>query len=417
MDRPVERKGLLSKRTLIAGAIAIVLLIVAATFYPTLRRWWAAERSYDYARLRIGTVVRGDLERDLSVQGRTVAAFHPTTFSPVSGIVSLRVAAGDAVERGQVLAAVESPELNSRLEQERSTLLSIESDLERQKILAKQRILSDRQAVDLAAVELEAAERAMDRAERTRSEGILNDVEYEKAQDDLRRTRLTLEHARENAALQRETLDFETRNRELQVERQRLLVTELRRQVDELTIRAPVAGVVSRLDVEDHDAVTPGQPLVAVVDLSAFEIEILVPESYADEVGPATPAVVTYEGEEFPGRVKSISPEVEGSQVRGLVTFTGGAPEGLRQNQRLTTRLVLESKTNVLKVARGPFLESGGGRQAYEVTGDTARRIPIRAGATSVSEVEILSGLEEGDRIVISETARFEGARRIYLRR
>ena len=98
------------------------------------------------------------------------------------------------------------------------------------------------------------------------------------------------------------------------------------------------------------------------------------------------------------------------------MVFNGAVPEGLRQNQRVTTRLVLESKTNVLKVARGPFLEEGGGRQVYVIHGNTARLQPIEVGSTSVSEVEILSGLAPGDRIVISGSARFENAEKVFLR-
>lgn len=417
MDRPVERRRRLSVRA-IAGIVAATALAAAAAFsLPRLQSWWSAERSFELARLRTGGVTRGNLQRELSVQGRIIAAFHPTTSSPSSGIVSLMVRAGDVVEEGQILARVDSPELKSRLEQEQSTLLSMESDLGRQRIAAKQSILTDRQAVDLAQVELEAATRAMNRADRSRAEGIVNDVEYEEAQDNLARTRLVLDHAGESAQLREETLEFEIRNRELQVERQRLVVQELGRQVADLAVKAPVAGLVSRLDVEDHDAVTPGQPLVAVVDLSAFEVEILIPENYADEIGHGTPAVITDSGREYAAVVRGISPEVEGSQVRGIVEFTEGSPEGIRQNQRVSARLIMESRHDVLKVARGPFMDSSGGREAYVVLGDTAELRPIETGASSISEVEILSGLEEGETIILSDTTRFEGATRVFLHR
>jgi HlyD family secretion protein len=404
------------RRLVWIGAPVIVVAIAASVLVGPVSRWLAAERSIDVSRVRIAEVVRGDLERDLSVQGRIVAAFHPTTFSPAAGIVRLQVRAGEVVDEGRVLAVVDSPELESRLRQESSTLESLDSDLDRQKILARQEQLADQQKIDLASVELEAARRAMHRAERSRQEGILNDVEYEKAEDDLRRSELALDHARQDSLLAAETLEFEIRNGELQVERQREVVADLRRRVEELSVRAPVAGLVSRLDVNDHDAVTTGQPLVTVVDLSAFEIEILVPESYADEIGPGTPAVVTFAGESYTGEVKVVSPEVEGSQVRGIVAFTGQAPEGLRQNQRVSTRLVLESRRDVLKVARGPFLEAGGGREAYRVEGDTATLRPIEIGAVSVDEAEVVSGLQAGDRIIISDTGRFENAKTVFLR-
>jgi HlyD family secretion protein len=416
MDQPVRSSGLRGRRWLFPGAAIGALLLIVGFAAPSVSRWLRSERSIDMSKVRVATVVRGDLERDVSVQGRIVAAFHPTTSSPAAGIVALKVRAGDVVEKDQVLAVVSSPELESRLQQERSSLLALQSALGRQRIQTRQKILSDRQAIDLAGVELEAARRAMSRAEEIRAAGLLNAVEYEKAQDDLARTELALIHARESANLERESLDLEVRNRELEVQRHRLLVADLERQVSDLEVRAPVEGLVSRLDAQDHDPVTTGQPLVAVVDLSAFEIEIMVPEGYADEIGPRTPAVVTWSGEEYAGRVKSISPEVEGSQVRGIVTFEGASPEGLRQNQRVSTRVVLESRTDVLKVRRGPFLESGGGHEAYLVADGMARRRAIRAGAASVDEVEILSGLEEGDQIIISDTGRFEGVDGVYLR-
>lgn len=416
MDRPVARRRTLPRRLLTVGLPAIALLAAGAWFAPRAARWMTTERSVDMSRVRLGTVTRGDLERDLSVQGRVIAAFHPTTFSPASGIVTLRVRAGEVVEEGQVLATLDSPELRNRLEQERSALAALEAGLERLKIEAKQKRLARQQAIDLAELELVAAQRAMGRAEQSRREGIINDVEYETAQDELQRTELERTHARQDAELEAETLDFEVRNSEHDVDRQRLAVAEHERQVRELSIRAPVAGLVSRIDVQDRDAVEPGRPLITVVDLSAFEIEVLIPENYADEVGMGTPAVIRNGTEEYPGEVRGVSPEVESGQVRGTVAFTGSVPEGLRQSQRVSTRLILESRVDVLKVPRGPFLEDGGGSSAFVVNGGVAQRKQIRIGATSVGEVEIVAGLEVGDRIIISDTARYAQADRLFLR-
>jgi HlyD family secretion protein len=195
------------------------------------------------------------------------------------------------------------------------------------------------------------------------------------------------------------------------------LVEELERQVGALTIRSPVSGLVSRLLIEDHDAVAPGQGLITVVDLSALEIEIQVPESFADEIIIGTDAVVTYEGEAFPGTVTSISPEVEGSRVQGRVAFDVTPPRGLKQNQRVQAKLLMDTQVDVLKSPRGPFLEAGGGRQAYVIEDGIAVLRPIQVGAISLAEVEIVSGLELGEQLIISDTARFEGAKKVLLRR
>jgi len=97
------------------------------------------------------------------------------------------------------------------------------------------------------------------------------------------------------------------------------------------------------------------------------------------------------------------------------VRFNGEQPVGLRQNQRVTARLLIDEKPNVLMLARGPFVESEGGRYAYVVRDGVAIRTPIKIGATSVSAVEILGGLKLGDKVVVAGTEAFENAARVSL--
>ena len=141
-----------------------------------------------------------------------------------------------------------------------------------------------------------------------------------------------------------------------------------------------------------------------------------VAENLADEVTPGTPAVITIGAETFGGSVVGISPEVEGSRVKGRVAFVGEIPGGLKQNQRVSVRVVLETRPDVLTVPRGPWLEASNGRHVYVVSDGMAEMRAVEVGATSISEVEIVSGLDLGDEIVISDTTRFEGARRVLVR-
>jgi HlyD family secretion protein len=103
------------------------------------------------------------------------------------------------------------------------------------------------------------------------------------------------------------------------------------------------------------------------------------------------------------------------NEVRGRVRFSKSVPEGLRQNQRVAVRIVMDRRDGVLKVERGAFYEADAGQSAYVVRGDVAERAPIRSGATSVREVEILEGLTEGDQIIVSDTDTFGDATRIHL--
>jgi len=414
MDRPIERRRRpLAFWLLAAGAGALALFLA---LQPLARRWASADRGVDLERLRLGTVTRGELIHDVAAQGRVVAASRPTLFSPAPGIVAVRVEEGREVAAGDLLAVVSSPELDNRLQQERATLEAFRSEAGRLELAACQQNLANEQRVALGEVELRSAERDVARAERLAAEGLMNQIDLERAKDSLAIRSLELVQARQRVEIEREMLELQARDARARADRQRLVVADVERQVAELEIRAPFGGMVSTLSVEDADAVVRGQPLIGVVDLSDLEIEVAIPESYADDVAPGIPARVRVDGGEVSGRLIRVAPEVRNSQVAGRIAFDGGPPRGLRQNQRVSARLLLDQKEDVLKVPRGPFLESGGGRRVYVVADGLARRREIVTGAVSVTEVEILEGLAEGEQIVLSDLTAFEGAETLLVR-
>lgn len=414
-DRPIDPEPQLQrKRYKLIGAAAgaLVLLIVIVLL---VMNWVSAEISVPRERVRIAEVTRGHFVRDVSAQGTVVAAVSPTLFSPATGTVNFVVQAGDVVKKGQPLATVDSPELRNELEREQATLGGLEIAVQRQGIDTRRQLAANQQAADLANVAIQAAERELRRAQDSWDQKLISERDYEKARDDAAAARVNHKHAIETAALQKEGLEFELRARRLERDRQRLVVQDLERRVGDLAIKSPVDGVVGTLAVAERTSVAQNAPLLTVVDLTAFEIEVQVPESYADDLGLGMDAEVTYAARKYAAKVSAVSPEVRQGQVTGRLRFSGDTPQGLRQNQRVTTRIILESRDDVLKVARGPFLDSGGGSLAYVVRDDIAVRTPIRTGATSVSEVEILEGLQPGDRIVISSLSDFERVETVRL--
>lgn len=416
MDKPIDREPERRRRMTTIGAAAAVLVIGGLALAPSVGRWASSETSVSRAQIRTATAERGDLVREVTADGRVVAASSPTSFSPAQGIVAIEVDAGDVVEAGRLLARVESPELESSLEQERATLAAIASDHDRLVLSTRQRQLENRQEVELAEVRLAAAERALERSQRLFDLGLVNEIDLETSHDEVTIRTMELAKAKRREELEREMHAFEVEDAEQRLERQRLLVANLKRRVDALRVVAPVDGLVSRLHVKDREAVARNQALITVVDLTALEVEVAVAENLADEVTPETPAMLTIGSEQYPGTVVGISPEVEGSRVKGRVAFAGTLPTGLKQNQRVSVRIILETKNDVLKIARGPWLEAGGGRFAYVLDGGLAVRRPVEIGATSISAVEIRSGVDAGDEIIISDTSRFQDAERVLLR-
>ena len=399
------------RKYLIIGAIAAAVVTLAVLAAPAVNRWANATVSVPYERVRTATVTRGDLVRDVSVQGRVIAAVSPTLYATAPGTITLNVDAGEQVLAGQVLASVDSPELTNQLEQSKASLAQRKIELERQRIDTRQQALEKRKAADLAEVAVVAARREMRRAEEAKKRGVIPLIDYEKAEDDLQNAELAYEHAVADANLHDERLSFELRASEYEVNAEELAVGELRRQVDNLSIKSPVNGIVGDLLVDQKAAVARDTPVVAVVDLSRYEIDVMIPETYADDLAIGMAAEIMTGGQTFDGQLVAVSPEVVNNQVASRVRFVGDSPTGLRQNQRLTTRILLAEHSDVMMVQRGQFLDSGGGRLAYVVTADrTAERRQIQTGARSLGAVEIVAGLEPGDTIVISNLDPFRGA-------
>lgn len=383
---------------------------------PLFQRWANATISVPFDRVRVATVTRGDLVRDVSVQGRVVAAVSPTLYATAPGTITLNVDAGERVVEGQVVGEVHSPDLANQLEQAESGLEQKHVELERQRIESRQLALDKRKAADLAMVLLTAADREKRRADQAYDLGVISVIDYEKAQDDLENAQVAHKHAVADADLFDERLAFEIRASELELKRQTLLVSNLQRQVDDLAIKSPVNGIVGDLLVDQKAAVSIDTPVMAVVDLTRFEIDAQIPESYADDLEVGMQTEIMVGGEKYQGELVAVSPEIVNNQVNGRVRFAGNGPTNLRQNQRLMTRILLAEFQNVLMVQRGQFLDSGAGRVTYVLNSDgLAERRSIEVGARSLGAVQIIAGLDQGDRIVISSLDPFRSAETVLL--
>ena len=409
---PIKNK---SKRLLLISITIIVTVLLIWKVAPAANRWSQAQKSVSLERVRIATITRGDFTRDISVLGRVVAAVKPTVYSPADGTISLEVEAGHEVKKGQILAKLESPELTNQFFQQQAILERLKSSLARQKIQTKKQQLIDQKAVDLANVKLTTAKREKRRSDLGYEKNVINQIDFEKAKDDLENASLLYKHAVQDAELNSESLNFESQSIALDLQQQSLYVKELQRQVDGLTIISPVNGIVGNLSTDNKTFLSKNQPILMVVDLSNFEVEIDIPESYADDLAIGMAVDVSFEQQRFSARLVTISPEILNNQVTGRVRFIEKTPEKLRQNQRLSTQIILEHKSDVLQVKRGQFLDSSGGKFAYKVENGIAQKTPISTGARSLSHIELLSGLKENDQIIISNTDLFNSAQQVLL--
>jgi len=412
-DRPLASRSRRWPWLLACGAgLAAVLALTAG---GRVRQALSADTAFSASRLSIATVDVAPLTRDVAGEGRVVAAQSPTLFAQGAGTATLAVQAGDPVKKGQVLATIDSPELTNRLAQERSNVDALRADLARAEVEARQQVAALQSAYENARIDQQTAQNDLARQTQAFEAGATARMQVERAQDTLAKAKLALDQARDLRGLKTDSLKLDVQAKQSALARQQLLVAELQRQVAELNVRSPVDGQVGQLFIADRTNVARDAKLLSVIDLSALEVQMQVAESFARELQPGMPGEISGNGQRWAGRVSSVSPEVVNGEVSARLRFDGQQPEQLRQNQRLSVRVLLDKRDKVLGVARGSFVDESGGSYAYVVRDGHAEKVPVKLGARSLERVEVISGLSAGDRVVISGSDNFKGAARVLI--
>ncbi|HTV87000.1 MAG TPA: efflux RND transporter periplasmic adaptor subunit [Dyella sp.] len=415
-DRLIQIKPSRKKKALwIGGGVAAVIAL--ALVLPGISRLFSADASVSASRLAFATVERGPFVRDIAAEGQVVAAVSPTLYATYGGAVTLKVHAGDYVKKGEVLAVIDSPELVNKLAQEESNADAMQVDYLRAQNASRMLTSQMEKAYDNAKIDDQTARRDLDRYETAYKGGGVPEMDVDRAKDTLEKADIALMHAQADRNLNSASGTFDIEAKKLAHDRQVLLVQDLQRQVDDLNVRSPVDGQVGQLFIAERATVAKNAQLLSVIDLSALEVEVKVPESFARDLAIGMTGDISGNDNNWKGIVSAISPEVVNGEVAARVRFEGATPKQLRQNQRLSVRILLDHRQNVLTVQRGSFVDESGGSYAYVVRDGIATKTPIRVGESSIDKVEILDGLKEGDNIVISGTDNFKGAQRVVISR
>ena len=400
-DRLVQADPRARRRRLIAFAAIAALGLAAVAWAVSAAGQWSTPR-VAAERLSIAKVGVAPLVREVSAEGRVVAAASFTLVAPAAGTLIWQVQAGDTVQAGQVLGRLSSPELEARLAQERSAAASSKADWQRAQAEAASQRGAAQAQVATAQLELQAAQ-LLEKRQRTAHEaGASSALQWEGARDQLARARIQLEQAQAALALKLDALRYEVEAKRAAFERAQSQAEELARQQALLVLKALQPGAIGQRLVGDGAAVARDAALLTLVDLRRLDVQLQVPESLVRELVIGQSGEVMLGGKAVAVKLVAISPEVVNGEVAARLRFDGEQPAELRQNQRLSARILLERRDAVLGVQRGPFVEQYGGRQAWVLGADgVAVKRAVVLGAQSIDRVEIKSGLQAGEQVVV----------------
>lgn len=412
MDVPRSRARPRTRRiVIVAGALAALAAI-------TIGIRWLSGRAPAVARgeLWITTVRRGPLTLEVRGQGTLVPIDFRWASAPIAArIERVLVQPGAGAEPDTVLVELSNPDAElAALEADRD-VAQAEAGLAQLAAQLDGSRLAQESAVAGLDADVSMAVRRKDIDSAMAQKGVISELERAESVDRAGQLTARREFERRRlAALQRGNA-AQLEAQRAQVERLRALAQFRRKQLDALRVRAGQQGVVQEVAVEAGQSVAAGAPLAKIVVPDRLQARLRIPEASAGDVAIGLRANVDTRSGVIAGEVVRIDPAARDGSVTVDVKLAGELPRSARPDQNVDGVIELARTGDVLYIARPVIGEAHATASLFVISGDEARRVPVRFGRAGVKDIEIASGLAAGDQVVLSDMSKWDGADRIRI--
>ena len=399
---------------------ALAVLAVALITYG-LSRLKPAAPSVERGTVVTDTVKRGQMLLQVRGIGTLVPEEVRQIAAPVEGRVEqIFVKAGTEVSAGTVLVELSNPTVRQQAVDVEYQVKSAEADLNN----LRARLESDRMAQQAATAQIESeynqAKIQLDTDEQLGKEGLVPLLTLRISRVRVQQLANRLEIEKKRLTTARQSADAQVAAQQSHIEQLRAQLRLNQEQVASLQVRAGTNGVLQEVTVTVGQQITPGTNIARVADPTSLKAALQVPETQIKDVAIGQTASVdtrSGNGGVVGGRVSRIDPAAHSGTFTVDVQLEGPMPPGARVDLSVDGTIELARLDNVLYVGR----PSSGGAQSsvslfrVEPDGHTAVRVPVKLGRASVSTVEILDGLREGDTVILSDTQQWDGVDRLRI--
>jgi RND family efflux transporter MFP subunit len=408
----------LRKRRRLQWSVAAAVLAVAALVLLVLRLGPAlpvAERGS----LWIDAVQQGDMLREVRATGtlvpreiRWLAAATPAT------VEKILVWPGTTVQPGTVLMKLSDPQTEDALRNAQAQVAAAEADVVAKRAELESQLLDQRSALAQAESDYASAKVKADADAKAEKLQLIPRVQFEQGQIALAqlRQRRQIEQQRVAAFAGNMKAQMDAVQAALMQQRSNLQLRQ--RQADALEVKAGIAGVLQEVAVQEGAQVAAGANLARVARPDVLIARLQVPEVQAKDVALGMPVSVDTHNGLVDGKVERIDPAVRDGSVQVDVTLAGKLPPGARPDLSVDGRIRIAELHDVLSVGRPALAKADGDLSLFRLDpgGDTATRVPVRIGAASVDRVQVLRGLQAGDKVILSDTSQWDSYDRIRLK-
>jgi HlyD family secretion protein len=403
------------RRRLLTGIILVSVLAVGGFLLFTLD---PAAPALKRSAVWIGQVQRGTLEVNVRGIGTLVPEELRWITAQTNGSVErIHILPGAVVAPDTVIIELSNPELQQSLRSAALQLASAEAELANQRVREEDSLLE----MEYQLAQLEAGFESAQLDVRVNSELFAEGLIAER---DMLRSRLNEEQLRRQTGILRNRLDSRRNQIEQNlapalaaVSQEQERVALLRQQVDALSVRAGIDGILQRLPLEVGQQVVSGAQLAQVADPSRLKAVIRVPETQAKDIQIGQPATIDTRNGIVAGEVMRVNPTVVGGTVEIDVRVTGELPRGARADLTIEGSIQLAHLADVLYLGRPSFAREDATVGVYRLSPDGAHaeRVSVAFGRSSVSEIQVRDGLAEGDQVILSDTSQYDDHDRLRL--
>jgi HlyD family secretion protein len=396
-----------------ATGLILVLLITAA-----LSRLKPAAPSVERSSVWTDTVKRGPMLRQVRGLGTLVPMeirWIPATNE--GRVERVLVLPGSPVKPDTVLLELSNPELELAALDAQFQLKAAEAGYTDLKVKLESQRLDQQAATARVESEYHQAKLKADRNELLAKDRLFSEV-------DLKLSQVMAEELANRYQLEKQRLDISSESIEAQlaaqqvkVEQARALYQLKRNQVDALRVRAGTEGILQQLPVQVGERVTPGKNLARVSEPQHLKAEVKIAETQARDIQISQPAMIDTRNGIIPGRVMRIDPASQNGTVAVDVKLEGPLPKGARPDLSVDGTIELERLDDVLYVGRPAFGQEMSTVALFKLTeaGQSAVRVQVKLGRSSVNTIEILEGLTVGDQVILSDMSSWDAYDRVRL--
>jgi HlyD family secretion protein len=409
LKRKRQRRRLRYSTAAATGVIALAVFI--ATLEP-------AAPSVERAALYIDTVSRGEML--LQVRGPGVLVPRDIRWIAAASearVDRVLVKPGAVVEADTVLVEMSNPELEQRVAEARADVTAAEADYAALTVQLQSQVLDQKAVLAAANAEYEGARLETEAQADLAAQGIIPAIEYRRAQLAAEQLKVRLEVERERVNYLQDSVDAQLRAARARLEQQRKHLEMRAEQFANLNVRAGTEGVLQELEVEVGQRVTSGTNIARVARPDELMAELRIAETQAKDIRLDQPVDIDTRNGVVEGRVIRIDPAVRNGTVQVDVDIVGELPRGARPDLSVDGTILIERLDDVLHVGRPAYGQPNSTLRLFRLQADSgiAARVPVTLGKVSVNRVQILEGLNEGERVVLSDTSQWDDHDRIEL--